>query len=249
MSTRIDGSGAAASASVRAPLDRTPVRDGSARGKSEGIRRQLVSTFKAAFRLDVTSEVLSEIRDRLVTLRAGLQVASDGAEKEAFVESTLGSITQLVDMADFGPAEWPDVPPREPEPGEVLSPLEASLLETVSPELLLPELPSADDASADASRGERENPASVAAFVDRAISDIDAASRRIHDVRGEVGMKAASLVSGRLRSEAGRPTEYVDPELAEASARAMRDRFTSDPDAAVRAIGELDPEAVLALIA
>jgi hypothetical protein len=223
---------------------------GSASGSgSRGLRHDLVSTFKAAFRLDVTSEVLSEIRDRLVTLRAGLQVSGDPEERRTFVDSTLGSIRQLVDMADFGPVEWPDVPPREVEPGEVLSPLEASLAATHETQISIPDLDNASSTAEDPTAAGERDAEDQTAFVDRAISQIDAARRQVSDVRSQMGERAANAIGGHMRASSPDRPRYHDSELAEASARAMRERFASDPAAAVRAMGQLDPEAVLTLVA
>jgi len=182
----------------------------------------------------------------LVTLRAGLQVATGSPEKKAFIDSTMGSIHQLVDMAEFGPVEWPDVPPRERDPEEVLSPLAQSLAESVRTEVLVPDLTSrAQTVDLEA---EGDDAAAPAVFVDRAISEIDAARDRVRDARGEVGARATDLVVEHMKRGDGPGARYFDADLAEAAARSMRDRFSSDPDGAVRAMGELDPRAVLSLI-
>lgn len=255
MSTRIDGSGGPPTASVRGAVERVSAKDGAEATKGESLRRDLVSTFKAAFRLDVTGDVLSEIRDRLVTLRAGLQVSTDGEERRAFVKSTLGSISQLVDMTELGPVEWPDVPPRNREPGEVLSPLEQSLAQTLETQVAIPELGSRDipqlsseelRAAATDALAEAEEPT---VLVDRAISKIDAARRQLNEARSEVGARAADFVDGQMRASGEDRPRFFDAELAEAAARSMRDRFTADPESAVRAMGKLDPESVLTLVA
>lgn len=248
MSTRIDGSGGPTAAAVRGLQERAPVKNGASGQSAGSLRHDLVSTFKAAFRLDVTNDVLSEIRDRLVTLRAGLQISSDSAERDAFVDSTMGSIRQLVDMADFGPVEWPDVPPREVGPDDQLSPLEAQLAQTFERDVLVPELQlqgSSSPGGAGSSAGAQE-PAEV---VDRAINEIDAARRQVRDVRSEMGSRVADVIGGHMRTSSPERPRFQDRELAEASARAMRDRFASDPQAAMRAMGQLDAEAVLTLVA
>ncbi|NJK89802.1 MAG: hypothetical protein HC923_10670 [Myxococcales bacterium] len=116
------------------------------------------STFKAAFQLDVTNEVLSEIRDRLVTLRAGLSLSQDESEQRQFVESTLKSIRRVVDMTDFrGPVQWPDVPPREYDPDAVLSPLAQTLAKALEPNLAEPpEVGMANDEEDESGGGSRD---------------------------------------------------------------------------------------------
>jgi hypothetical protein len=173
-----------------------------------------------------TEEVLVEVRDRLGTLQSSLALEPEATE---FAEATLRSIQRVLEMSGFeGPIQWPDVPPRESSPGEVLLPLESRLVEDLAAEAYLPTV--SDQVLADV-QGEE-----AGAAVEALSADVE---RRLEDL-GRAKQRVAAGVLDVVRGAFGAPAP-LDDERALATADALR-------DAPGGAAATLEPERVLALV-
>ncbi|MGF1511694.1 MAG: hypothetical protein ACFB9M_19535 [Myxococcota bacterium] len=183
-----------------------------------------------------TREILSEVRDRLITLRGSFD--SGIAGRSDFATATARSIDHVVALSRFrGPVEWPEVPPRDPAPGEVLLPLESRLLESLDPSLYLPDMSTEPYRGLASGSGElREE---VVALTDQALGDVERRIARLEVTRSKV----EAGILGSVHESFGSP-QPLDPTGADDVARGVVGEAARE----ATVVGALSPADVLALI-
>ncbi|NJK89801.1 MAG: hypothetical protein HC923_10665 [Myxococcales bacterium] len=85
--------------------------------------------------------------------------------------------------------------------------------------------------------------------MERAIGEVETARDRTSEARNLLGSEAVRSLDARLGEGGQRGIQFANPNAAEDTARLVRDRLVQDPERAIEAMGELDSEAVLSLIA
>jgi len=162
-----------------------------------------------------TGQVLDDMRARLdVALQSG---------KQDFMADTMDSVHRVAEMTRLSdPVDWPDVPPRELEPGEILLPLRRQLAESLRSKLYQPDLEQAD-------------PESVAASVDDA-------RRRLDGLSVEIAQDVEAVVRSMFKAE------LVEAKESDALREEVRTALSRDPRGAAKEAAGLRAEDVLALV-
>lgn len=165
--------------------------------------------------LGFAGQVLDDMGARLdVAIQTG---------KAGFTRDTVGSVQRVAEMTRLSdPVQWPDVPPREIEAGEVLLPLRERLAESLRTDLYQLDLEEAD-------------PEAMSASIDDARRRLDAVSKEMEqDVEGVV----------RSMFQVG-PSEAPDVDELR---REVRRGLSEDAQNAVKEAAGVGAEDVLALV-
>jgi len=188
--------------------------------KGDGVARELTprprvgTAIRLASAMGFTGQVLDDMRARLdVALQSG---------QPSFTAETMDSVQRVAEMTRLtDPVQWPDVPPRELEAGEVLLPLRRQLAESLRAKLYQPDL-------------EQQDPVSL-------VASVEDARQRLEGVSREMAQDVESVVRGMFRAE---PIEAD----AEALRKEVREVMASDPQGAVKEAAGLRAEDVLGLV-
>ena len=190
-----------------------PKKDGGARVLTP--RPRVGTAIRLAGAMGFTGQVLDDMRARLdVALQSG---------KQDFMADTMDSVHRVAEMTRLSdPVDWPDVPPRELEPGEILLPLRRQLAESLRSKLYQPDLEQAD-------------PESVAASVDDA-------RRRLDGLSVEIAQDVEAVVRSMFKAE------LVEAKESDALREEVRTALSRDPRGAAKEAAGLRAEDVLALV-
>lgn len=168
-------------------------------------------------------------RDVLTDLRSRLQTG--GGAGDAFVEKTLQSVRRVVEMTGFeGPVQWPDAPPKDPAPGEVLLPLRQSLADALDGQLYMPNVSA-------------EEGAEPVAEVARIAGEVERGLERL----GGVESRVLDAIDETVREAFGVPDRMTDAEMEQAT-REVRGLLAEDPASAVAVAANVSADDVAALV-
>lgn len=178
-------------------------------------RPRIGTALRLSGALNFAGQVLEDMGTRMeVALQTG---------QEGFTKDTMGSVQRVAEMTRLSePVEWPDVPPREIEAGEVLLPLRRQLAESLRSRLYQPDLEEADAASVTAS--------------------IEQARRRLDEVSKDMERDVEVVLRQMFKVEGEGPSDV------DGLSREVRRGLADDGRGAVKEAAGVGAEDVLALV-